>query len=321
VLFSRRISGIAVGLALLVLAMSAQVSIVPRARPGSPAAGGESTARKPNLRVDTNLVLVPVTVNDELNHPITGLERENFRVLDDKVEKQITAFSTEDDPIALGFVFDTSGSMSKSIPQGREAAAQFLKLADTQDEFFLVEFDSRPRLAIPLTDETGQIGTEVLLTKSGGSTALIDALYMAVQEIRKSKKSKKALVLISDGGENNSRYTPKEIKTLVRESDALIYTVILPGYHMDADAEAGRSLMNQISEMSGAHMYEAGRAELADIAQKICIELRNRYVIGYSPGNTPHDERYHRIEVKVLPPRGLPKLRAHWRTGYYAPSD
>jgi Ca-activated chloride channel homolog len=319
---ARRIAGIAVGFGLIAMAARAQVEIAPRPRPGkSDARANTAGVPTANLRVDTNLVLVPVTVNDELNHPVTGLEKENFRVFDDKMEQHITAFSSEDEPIALGFVFDTSGSMKESLPQGREAAAQFLRLADTQDEFFLVEFDSRPRLVIPLTAETGQISTEVMLSKSGGSTALIDALYMAIHEMKKSKKTKKALVLISDGGDNNSRYTPKEVKDLVRESDVLIYTIAVPGYNLNPDEQAGRDLMNQISEMTGAHMYAARPADLPDIAQKICIELRNRYVLGYTPQDTAHDGRYHRIQVKLVPPRGLPPLRAHWRLGYYAPSD
>ncbi len=267
------------------------------------------------LRVDTNLVLVPVTVNDELNHPITGLEKENFRLFDDKVEQTVTSFSSEDEPIALGLVFDTSGSMRTALPEGRRAASQFLQLADLQDEFFLVEFDSAPRLAVPLTADTGSINTEILFTKSRGSTALFDALFLAISEMRKSKKTKKAIVLFSDGGENNSRYTQKELDRLVRESDVLIYTVFVPGF--DADPV----LMNRIAEMTGGHGFAAGVSEFTDIALKICVELRNRYVLGYTPHSAPRDGRYHRIEVKLAPPRGLPKLRAHWRLGYYAPSD
>lgn len=274
-----------------------------------------------NLRVDTNLVLVPVTVNDELNHPITGLEKENFQVYDDSRPQTIASFSTEDEPIALGFVFDTSGSMRNALPDGRHAAAEFLELANPEDEFFLVEFDTAPRLAIPLTSDTGTIRTEILMTKSGGSTALIDGLYLAINEIHKSKKSKKAIVLISDGGENNSRYTPTEIKNVVRESDVLIYTVAIPGGEQGPEASDGLGLMNRIAEMTGAHMYQAGVADLRDIAEKIAIELRNRYVLGYSPHDPERDGRYHRILIKVNPPRGLPKLRAHWRLGYYAPSD
>jgi VWFA-related protein len=288
-----------------------QSSIQPHSRRGSKEAAVPSV----NLRVDTSLVLVPVTVNDGLNHPVTGLEKENFRVYDDKVEQTVATFSSEDEPIALGLVFDTSGSMGGTLPQGRRAASQFLKLADSEDEFFLVEFDKTPRLTVPLTAETSSINTELLLTKSGGSTALFDALYLAINEMRKSKKAKKAIVLFSDGGENHSRYTQRELDNLIRESDVLIYSVLIPG----SDADPG--LMNRIAEMTGAHIYMANFYEFADIALKICVELRNRYVLGYTPPIMPRDGRYHHIEVKLIPPRGLPKLRAHWRLGYFAPSD
>jgi Ca-activated chloride channel homolog len=311
------IIGIAVGVGLLGIGAFAQVDITPR--PKSPAPGSLQTGRS-DIRVDSHLVLVPVSVNDDFNRPITGLEKENFRVFEDKVEHPIVSFSSEDEPIALGFIFDTSGSMKYAIPEGRHAAAEFLKLADPKDEFFLVEFDSRPRLTVPLSGETEQINTEVLFTKSGGSTALIDALYMGIHEMAKSKKGKKALVLISDDGENNSRYTPTEIRRIVRESDVLIYSVVVAG-ESGSDQRYGQGLMKEISETSGAHMFYAGTGNLTDIAQKICIELRNRYLLAYVPPDSPRDGRYHHIEVRVVAPRGLPKLRAHWRTGYYAPSD
>jgi len=179
----------------------AQNEITPRARKGQAAPSLPST----NLRVDTNLVLVPVTVNDQFNHPITGLEKENFQIFDDKVEQTITSFLNEDEPIALGFIFDTSGSMKGLLPEGRSAAAKLLKFANPEDEFFLVEFDTRPRMLIPLTVNPNPIGLEVMNTDSHGSTALIDALFLGIHELRKSKKGKKALVLISDGGYNNSR--------------------------------------------------------------------------------------------------------------------
>lgn len=301
-------------LAIAVIALasaSAQGPIQPRSSPTPK----QPAAPSANLRVNSSLVLVPVTVNDELNRPVTGLEKENFRIYDNKQEQAITSFSTEDDPIALGLVFDDSGSMSGTLPQGRRAAAQFLGVANPEDEFFLVEFDTKPRLTVPLTANTGSINTEILFTKSGGSTSLFDALYMAINEMHKSKRTKKAIVLISDGGENHSRYTQRELENLVRESDVLIYTILVPG------SDADPALMTRIAEMTGAHGYFAGAVELSDIAQKICVELRNRYVIGYAPHNTTRDGRYHHIDVKLAPPRGLPKLRAHWRLGYYAPSE
>ncbi len=273
-----------------------------------------------NVRVDTNLVLVPTTVNDNFNRPVTGLEKENFRVFEDKAEQTITSFSSEDEPIALGFIFDTSGSMAGLLPEGRDAASEFLKTANPEDEFFLVEFDNKPRLVIPLSSNTSEIGLQVAMTRSGGSTALIDGLFMGIHEIHRSKKAKRALVLISDGGENNSRYSPGEIKNVIKESDVLIYTVAITG-GFNPDSATGLELLNGIAEMSGAHMFSAAGNSLADIAEKIGIELRNRYVLGYSPRDVKRDGKFHKIQVRVVPPRGLPKLQAHWRSGYYAPSN
>lgn len=312
----RRLFGLALALSLAAIGIFAQVSIEHRPRRQSQ----QPAIPSATLRVDTNLVLVPVTVEDELNRPITGLEKQNFRVFDDRVQQTITSLTTEDAPIALGLVFDTSGSMTGVLPEGRRAVDQFLKLASPEDEFFLVEFNTSAHLTVPLTSDVGSVHAEVLLSRAGGSTALVDALYMGIHEMRKSTRTKKAIVLISDGGENNSRYTPGEVKDLVRESDVLIYSVS-EGSRFDSEAQYGLDLMNRIAEMTGAHLYDATRVDLADIAQKIAIELRNRYVIGYTPHDEPHDGRYHRIDVKLAPPRGLGKLQAHWRTGYYAPSE
>ena len=311
------ILAIAIGAGWLAFSACAQVSIQPRV---------QSIPKAPliphaNLRVTTDLVLVPVTVEGELHTPITGLEKENFRIYEDKVEQPITAFYVEDAPIALGFVFDTSGSMRSSLPQGRVAAAQFLGFANPEDEFFLVEFNSAPNLLIPLTSDTGDIRAEILLSKSGGSTALVDALYMAMNEIKKSSKSKKALVVVSDGGENNSRYTSREMKTLVRESDVLVYSVLMPGTHLMGSELYGRELVKEIAEMTGGHTYDGNAFTVADIAGKIGAELRNQYVIGYTPRGQNRDGRSHSIAVKIVPPRGLSKLQAHWRRAYFAPAD
>src|SRR5581483_11407348 len=187
-------------------------------RPSKSAPKEEGTPRS-DIRVRSNLVLIPVTVNDPLNRPVSGLERENFRLFDEKIEQTISSFAMDDEQIAAGLVFDTSGSMGDKLKRSRMAASVFFKIADPQDEFFLVEFDSKPRLVVPLTQDTGRIEEELTFSRSHGSTALLDAIYMALQEMRHSKKNKKALLVISDGGDNNSRYTVKEVRTLIQESD------------------------------------------------------------------------------------------------------
>jgi VWFA-related protein len=298
-----------------------QVEITPR--PKAPSKKSE-THPSPNLRVDTNLVLIPVSVSDPLNRPVTGLERENFRLYEDKKEQKITAFSMEDEPVAVGLVFDTSGSMGDKLGRSRMAARTFFRTSNPEDEFFLVEFDSSPRLEVPLTSNTGTIENQLVFTKSKGSTALLDGLMLALHEIRKSKKNKKALLVISDGGDNNSRYTETEIKGVLSESDCLVYAIGVFEANLSGrtpEEIGGSGLLGKIAEETGGRLYPANPQELPDIAQKIGVDLRNRYVLGYSPANQERDGRYRRVQVVLVPPRGLPPLRAHWRVGYYAPVE
>ncbi len=295
----------------------AQVAITPRERPEPKA----EERQRPTLRVDTSLVLIPVTVNDPLSRPVTGLERDNFRVFDDKVEQKITQFAMEDEPVAVGLVFDTSGSMGSKLARSRHAASEFFRISNPEDEYFLVEFDNNPRLVVPLTLETGTIETRLTFSKSKGSTALLDAIYMALSEMRKSKKKKKALLVISDGGDNHSRYTPKEVQNLVRESDVLIYSIGVFGGGGTPEEYGGPGLLSKISEQTGARLYEASPVEMPDIARHIGLELRNRYVLGYSPTDQTRDGRWHQVRVQIVAPRGLPKLKASWRQGYYAPEQ
>src|SRR5215471_19743409 len=176
-----------------------QVSVENRPKPAPP----KEQLPTPNLRVDTSLVLIPVSVNDPLNRPVSGLDKENFRVFDDRVEQKITQFAMEDEPVAVGLVFDTSGSMGDKLRRSRMAAREFFNTSNgDQDEYFLVEFDDRPRMEVPLTQDTGQIESQLTFSRSHGSTALLDALLLAMHEMRKSKKRKKALLVISDGGDN-----------------------------------------------------------------------------------------------------------------------
>jgi VWFA-related protein len=295
-----------------------QVKIEPRAKPAPKV---ESSKRTPNIRVDTTLILVPVSVNDPLNRPVSGLEKENFRVFEDKVPQPITQFAMDDEPVAVGLVFDTSGSMGEKLTRSRMAATQFFRIANPEDEFFLVEFDDSPRLRVPLTSDTGTIENELIFSRSHGSTALLDAVYMALHEMKRSKKNKKALLIISDGGDNHSRYSQKEVTAVVRESDVLIYSIGVFGGGTTPEEAGGAGLLGKISEQTGGRLFEADPVELPDIAKKIGIELRNRYILGYSPQNQARDGKYHRITVQVVPPRGLPKLSAHWRLGYNAPIE
>jgi Ca-activated chloride channel homolog len=301
----------------LAVGLAGQVKIEPRPRP----APKREAPAGANIRVDTTLILVPVSVNDPLNRPVSGLEQENFRLFEDKVEQKITQFAMDDEPVAVGLVFDTSGSMGEKLSRSRMAAREFFHISNPEDEFFLVEFDNSPRLVVPLTSDTGTIEEHLAFSRSKGSTALLDAIYLALHEMKRSKKNKKALLIISDGGDNHSRYSQKEVTNVVKESDTLIYSIGVFGGGSSPEEYGGPGLLSKVSEQTGGRLFEANSQELPDIAKKIGIELRNRYILGYSPQNQVRDGKYHKIEVKMVPPRGLPKLSAHWRLGYNAPIE
>ncbi len=304
-------------------AQQPRVTIQPRPRP--PAAE-EAGPRSANIRVDTELVLIPVTVTDPLNRFVTGLEKDHFKLFEDKVEQKITHFASEDAPLSVGFVFDVSGSMGAKLRKSREAAAQFLKTANPEDEFFLVQFSERPELTVGFTHESEEIQNRLAFTQSKGRTALLDAVYLALHEMKKARNPRKALLIISDGGDNSSRYTESEIKNLVREADVQIYAIgifePIASRGRTAEELAGPSLLSEIAEQTGGRHFPVENVnELPDIAAKIGIELRNQYVLGYSPSNQQKDGKYRRVQVKLVQPKGLPPLRAFWRLGYYAPTQ
>jgi len=300
-----------------------QATITPRAKVGS-----AEPAKLPqsNIRVDSSLVLVPVTVCDPNNRPVTGLEKEHFKVFDDKVEQTVTHFAMEDEPLAVGLVFDISGSMGPKLRRARLAASAFFRTANPEDEFFLVEFNDQPKLVVPLTRDTQEIQNQLTFAQSKGRTALLDAILLALNEMKKSTMKRKALLIISDGGDNSSRYTEGEVRNRVREGDVLIYAIgIFEPYGSRGRSPEelnGPGLLTDVSEQTGGrHLPVEDLAELSDVAAKIGIELRNRYVLGYSPTDQQRDGRYHHVRVQLVAPHGLPPLRAYWRLGYYAPVE
>jgi len=310
---------------LFAAALAAQVTIPQRPKPAPKKQ--EPASRGANIRVDTTLILVPVTVNDPYSRPVSGLERENFRVYDDKVEQEITQFAMDDEPVAVGLVFDISGSMGPKLQKSRQAAAAFFKTANLDDEFFLVEFNDQPRMEVPLTRDVEDIQNHLTFAQSKGRTALLDAIFLAMHELKKSQKNRKALLIISDGGDNSSRYSEAEVRKAVRESDVLIYAVgVFEPYGARGrtpEESSGPGLLNDLCEQTGGRHLPADVNELPDIASKIGVELRNRYVLGFVPSAQARDGKYHTLLVKVITPKELklPSLRAYFRHGYFAPAQ
>jgi Ca-activated chloride channel homolog len=305
-----------------------RVNITPRAPAGAePKAGDDSLAhRETDIRVDTDLVLIPVTVTTPLQQVVTGMEAEHFRLYEDGVEQKIKYFASEDAPLSVGLVFDASGSMGSKLAKARLAAAQFFKTANPRDEFFLIQFNDRPQMVMSFTSNVAEIQNRLTFTESKGRTALLDAVYMAIHEMHKARNPRRAILILSDGGDNSSRYTESDIKNLVREADVQIYAMgiyePMGGRGRTPEELAGPSLLGELTEQTGGHNFSIENLnDLPDVAAKIGVELRSQYVLGYSPTNKARDGKYRKVQVKLNQPRGLPPLRAAWRRGYYAPSQ
>jgi Ca-activated chloride channel homolog len=278
------------------------------------------------IQMNVDRVIVPVTVTDPFDRIVTGLAQDNFEIFDDKVQQKILTFATEDAPISVGMVFDTSGSMSDKIQKSKEAALEFFKTSNPEDVFMLISFSNRPYMVSSFTDNYENILDRMLFVKAGGRTSLLDAIYLGLSRMKKTDTSRKALLVISDGGDNHSRYTERDIKRAVKESDCQIYAigVFEPLADRDRTPEeaSGPSLLSELANVSGGRMFSVeDPGELPDIAEKISIQLRNQYVIGYKPSNLVRDGHWRRIKVKLHPPRGLPPLQVYARTGYYAPTQ
>ncbi len=236
---------------------------------------------------------------------------------------EIRHFSNEDAPISLGVIFDVSGSMSNKIDKAKDAVVEFFKTANPQDEFFLVSFSERPEVLADFTRSVEDIQGRLVFAVPKGRTSLLDAIYLGMNKMRDGHNSKKALLIISDGGDNRSRYTESEIRSLVKEADVQIYAIgIFDPFASTQEERMGPELLSEITEVTGGRTFSIDSpSELADVATKIGIELRNQYVLGYRPKNPTKDGKWRKIKVKLLPPKGLPQLHVYSKTGYYAPTE
>jgi len=268
--------------------------------------GGIYAAQK-SLTVDVELVMMNVAVTDSDNRPVTDLKAENFQIFEDKVEQQIRYFSMEAAPMSLGIVFDMSHSMERKLDFAKDAAAKFLEKGTPDDEYFLVEFSSRAKVAEGFTSDIRRLRDRLSLTPAQGSTALYDAVYLGLSKLKGAQHPKKALLLITDGEDNHSRYSRGDIREVVRESDAQIYVIDL-----------GRALIGDLAEMTGGHSYRTSVNDLEDTCEKIALELKNQYVVGYESTNRNKDGKFRKVRMKVTPPAGMSKLNVRSRDGYFA---
>jgi Ca-activated chloride channel family protein len=275
-----------------------------------------------SFKANVDLVLVSVTITDPHERSVIGLGQKNFEVYEGKNRQEIRHFSAEDAPISLGVILDLSGSMSSKIEKAREAVVEFLKTANQQDEFFIVTFADQPEEMSGFTTSVEEVQGRLLYTVPKGRTALLDAIYLGISKMREARYQKRALLIISDGGDNHSRYTEGEIKSLVKEADVLLYAVgIYDRFFPTPEEQLGPWLLTDLTEITGGRTYTIDNPNaLPAVAKAIGIQLRNQYVIGYRP-NSERNGKWHKIKIKLRALKGLPPLRVRAKTGYYAPTE
>lgn len=272
----------------------------------------------PAIRLDVRLVLIPVTVTDPLGAPFAGLGAQAFRVFEDGVEQRLKSFSVEDAPISLGIIFDASRSMTRKLEHSRAAVARMFQTAIPGDEYFLVEFNDRARILCDFTPDPADVERTLSGVRPKNWTSLLDAVYLGVHHMRHAKNSRRALLILSDGADNNSRYTETEMRNIVREADVCVYSV---GFSTWSLGRHHIRLLRDLSEETGGQFREITQmADLPTAIEKISAAIRHQYLLGYIPSNAKLDGLYRKVQVRVEAPPNLPRLRASWRTGYYSPA-
>ncbi len=213
--------------------------------------------------------------------------------------------------------------MQSKFARARKALSEFLRTSNPKDEFFVVAFNDRPAVVVDYTSDVNDVDARMVMLRPENRTALIDAIYLGVDKLKQGKYDRKALLIISDGGDNRSRYTARELQRVVRESDVQIYAMgIFDLFAPTVEEQNGPGLLNDICDMTGGRLFRVMDLEdLGDIASRISAELRNEYVLGYRPSEVKTDGSWRKLKVTLLPPPGLPMLTVHTRQGYYAPLE
>lgn len=314
---SRRAAFAASFVVLLCASLTGAQSQAPPANSGS--SQGTQTGNGDDIRLDRQLVTVHVTVSDPYGRFVTGLDQSHFEIFDDKVKQSIEFFSDSDVPITLGIIYDVSGSMQSRISRSLHALRRFVDTSHVDDEYFLVGFNQRAQLIRDFTTSGESVVNSLTLVQPQGRTALYDATYIGVEKAKQGRHTKRALLVISDGQDNNSRYTFSELRTLIKESDVQIYAIGITDIVSDRElGPYGESVLEELSRTTGGRaFFPSSEEELADVCTQIALELRNQYSIGYYPSSDIRDGKWHKIKVKVNPPPGLPRLSVRSKEGYF----
>ena len=289
--------------------------------PRTSRAASQSPASPGLLRSDSSLVVIPAWVTTASGASVTSLTKENFHLSEDNVEKPIDYFIKDDAPLSIGLLFDTSGSMKSKMDKASESVAAFFRTANTEDEFFLVEFNERARLTIPFTPDSAAISSRISHTKPFGRTSLFDSIDVALKHMKKARHARKAIVIVSDGGDNWSWHTARQIRNALVESDVQLCAMGIFDSELaksPAENRKGPAVLDELATQTGGRHYPVDDLnDLPAISERIGLDLRNEYLLGYYAADS-RDGKYHHVKVHVTPPDGMPALRANYRKGYFA---
>ena len=264
------------------------------------------------LRLDVRMVLVAVSASDAQDHPVHTLTRDRFKILEDGVEQKINSFSFDEGPVSMGLLFDSSGSMKNRIDTSIEALRLLFRTTTQGDEFFLIQFSDKAQLLSRFTPETAEIDRQLSSIQSKGWTALLDALALGSNQMRSARNRRRVLLVLSDGNDNNSRFSESEVRNMVVESNLQVYGIGL--LHRPA-------LLQKLAEQTGGKVLIAQTmSELPEVVERLSREIRSQYVIGYS-SDRPSDGKYHKLTVQLTPEVGAAPIRLSWRRGFYAPGE
>lgn len=275
------------------------------------------------IHTSTDLVLVPVSITDDRNRPILGLERANFSIFENKKPQEIKNFSNEDTPVSVGILVDTSRSMSYKLARAREAVLQFCEASNPQDEFFLITFADEPRMAVDFTSRSEDIQNELVTALPKGRTSLLDAIYLGLRKMREARYARKALLVISDGGDNHSRYSERDVKSAFRESDVTFYSIGTFDRAARTEEELlGPELLRDMADSTGGIAFTlSDENDMPKATHNIGTRLRHQYMLAYAPQSSARDGRWHKISVKLRLPKKFPFLHVEARPGYYASGE
>ena len=306
-------------LSLLIAAMPVAGVDGPRLLDGtiSPPTAKQTQA---SIRVNVDMALVPVTVLDTMGHNVLGLSRGNFRVFDGPEQRPIVSFGTQDAPVTVGLIFDCSRSMVEKFKTAREAPMELYKQLNPEDETFLITVSDRATLRQPLTSSFEDIESALMFTNPNGSTSLIDGVFLGLSELKKAHNPRKALVVVSDGGDNNSRYSLRELSKIAAEADVQIFTICLFAHPQTREEAEGPVLLSDLVRNTGGVNYlTADVNDLRNAMGRIGVTLHNEYVLGYYPPEGAAPGKYRKIKVQLLLPANLPRLQVFARSSYFLP--